>query len=72
MESHHPWYYNILREPQEDRVHIPEKKKTPQDKAVRKFMVRAIVDASSARDLKEQFVIEKYFFFMEFFFSLAL
>jgi small subunit ribosomal protein S26e len=32
----------------------------PKDKAVRKFVVRAIVDQSSARDLKEQSAIETY------------
>lgn len=32
----------------------------PKDKAVRKFVVRAIVDQSSARDLKEQSAIDSY------------
>ncbi|CAD7963744.1 unnamed protein product [Amoebophrya sp. A120] len=32
----------------------------PKDKAVRKFVVRTIVDTSSARDLKEQSAIDTY------------
>lgn len=32
----------------------------PKDKAVRKFTVRAIVDASSTRDIKEQSVLDQY------------
>lgn len=32
----------------------------PKDKAIRKFVVRTIVDTSSARDLKEQSAIETY------------